>query len=209
MRDRKKDFGLATIVIVLIVLSISGIIYFGIKAMSSKVKIEEKGSEILRIRREVGATVTELNKKLDKISNGDVIPEKHKKILEMKKEVQRENNVTRPKKVVKAYKRNGVEYEYYSDGTVKSEKNYIDGLKDGREIEYYSNGKIKREINYINGLKNGKEAQYYPNGIIAKEINYDSGIKNGKFYENYENGNVKIAGEYNSDKLDKKIIRYN
>jgi len=48
---------------------------------------------------------------------------------------------------------NGIYKEYYIDGQLWKEVNYIDGKKEGIYKSYYQNGKLKEEINYIDGEK--------------------------------------------------------
>lgn len=44
----------------------------------------------------------------------------------------------------------GIVKEYYPNGTLKSEKNYIKGVLEGIAKEYYDTGILKAEINYSN-----------------------------------------------------------
>lgn len=107
------------------------------------------------------------------------------------------------------------------DQTVE-EGRYIDSRKDGKWIEYYPNGLVKYERNYVNGrisgfsksyyqsphiLKEestyylnryiGQYKAYYPGGQLQYHFNYDStGKKTGMQYYWYENGNLRMEAQY-------------
>ena len=112
----------------------------------------------------------------------------------------------------KEYKlKNGCGYikEYYKDGTLLFEGEYLNGEKHGKGKEYYSNGKpifegeykkgkrwngkgYDRNNNEVYELKNGKGyiKEYFNNSLIFQyEEEYLNGEKNGK------------AKEYNNDGL--------
>ena len=62
----------------------------------------------------------------------------------------------------------------------------------GQIKEYYDNGKILYEGEYLNGERNGKGKEYYPDGQLEFEGEYLNGKKwNGKGY-NYFNGNLEF-----------------
>ena len=72
--------------------------------------------------------------------------------------------------VMKAYKKNGIRREYYKDGNLKYEGNFVDDEYDGDGEFHYENGEI-----YIGQFKEGKKNG---DGYIFKDNNV---IKNGKF----------------------------
>ena len=55
--------------------------------------------------------------------------------------------------------------------------NYKNGLRNGKGKEYFINGKLKFEGEYINGKRNGKGKEYYGNGKIKFEFEYLNGKK--------------------------------
>ena len=73
--------------------------------------------------------------------------------------------------------------------------------------EYYDNGKLKFEGDYINGERNGKGKEYYDNGKLKFVGEYLKGkrICQGKEYD--INGFLIFEGEYLNDILLKGIIR--
>ena len=72
--------------------------------------------------------------------------------------------------VMKAYKKNGIRREYYKDGNLKYEGNFVDDEYDGDGEFHYENGEI-----YIGQFKEGKKNG---DGYIFKDNQI---IKNGKF----------------------------
>ena len=57
-------------------------------------------------------------------------------------------------------KMNGLFQEYYSDGELKFEGEYLNGKRNGKGKEYYSkkyfNNDLEFEGEYLNGERNGK-----------------------------------------------------
>ena len=77
----------------------------------------------------------------------------------------------------------GKEKEYYDDGELKFEGEYLNGKRNGKGKEYYDNGKLKFEGEYLNGKRwNGKI--FYKKGY--KEIE----LKEGK--ESYDDDDFSI-----------------
>ena len=137
MNNKKKNFGITIVVIVVIVGAITGIIYLGKKSFEKSINIEnfksdKNESEILKVKKEITNSVKSLNEKLDKISRGDVqLPEK--KIKEIVKN-QSKKNIETPKIIDKPKIKNIKISETYSDGTTKKEQNFTDGLKNGKDL---------------------------------------------------------------------------
>ena len=64
----------------------------------------------------------------------------------------------------------GIGKEYYKNGELKFEGEFLNGLRNGKGKEYYENNKLKFEGEYLNGKRwYGKE--YNINGTISFEIN--------------------------------------
>ena len=81
--------------------------------------------------------------------------------------------------------------EYFNDGQLKYEGNYLNGKRNGLGKEYYYDGNIKFEGQYKNGNR-WKGCGYNRNNEIAFEI------RDGKGYlkEYYNNGVLEFEGEY-------------
>ena len=76
--------------------------------------------------------------------------------------------------------------------------NIIYELKKGKGLvkEYYDNGKLRFEGEYVNGQRNGKGKEYNYDSKLRFEGEYLNGKKNGKGKEYYAKGNLKFDGEY-------------
>ena len=73
--------------------------------------------------------------------------------------------------------------EYFNDGKLKFEGEYLKGLRHGNGKEYYMNGALKFEGEYLKGLRCGKGKEYYMNGTLKFEGKYFNGIEwDGKGY---------------------------
>jgi len=93
-------------------------------------------------------------------------------------------------------------------------------IKDGKYIEYFSDGKIKTEKNFSNGKENGIIKIYYPNGILQSKAEYSNGGLNGAvliysqagkliFEQNYKDGILDgLIKEYGEDGSIKKQTIY-
>jgi antitoxin component YwqK of YwqJK toxin-antitoxin module len=123
--------------------------------------------------------------------------------------------------------KNGKSKEYYDNGQLKFEGEYLDGKKNGKSKEYYDNGRLKFEGEYLNGKRwngyilsntnknfkfvikngNGKIKVYNNKGELIFEGDYINGVKKGKEY-NYNNKLI-FEGEYfNEEKWNGKIFEY-
>ena len=80
---------------------------------------------------------------------------------------------------------------------------------DGKCVNYYENGKVSVERNFLNGTLHGLYQAYYENGQLAQQINFANGLKDGIYREYAENGTPKITGVYKEDKVNGKVAFYN
>lgn len=119
----------------------------------------------------------------------------------------------------------GLEEEFYSNGTPAFKIFYSVGFKEGQCLSWYPNGKLKSDEHYLHNLLNGKRALYFENGQIAyqgnysqekkigshsmwnkegillAEASYDKDKPHGIFREYYENGTLKRMEEYSHGDL--------
>ena len=79
----------------------------------------------------------------------------------------------------------------------------------GKGKEYYSNGVLKFEGEYINGERNGNIKEYYSNGVLKFEGEYINGEINGNVKEYYKSGELRFEGEYLNGKLIKQTYGLN
>jgi len=80
-------------------------------------------------------------------------------------------------------KETGLWREYYGNGKLRYEGNYIAGKQIGLWRGYYGNGKLWYEGNYIAGKATGLWRGYYDNGKLMYEGNYINGLKHGIWKE--------------------------
>jgi antitoxin component YwqK of YwqJK toxin-antitoxin module len=79
---------------------------------------------------------------------------------------------------IKDMKIHGKEREWFSNGVLKYEGNYLDGLKDGVFYQYNSEGKLLGTFEIKNGT--GIELYWHDNGQLAQEIEYTKGVVTGR-----------------------------
>jgi antitoxin component YwqK of YwqJK toxin-antitoxin module len=78
----------------------------------------------------------------------------------------------------------------------KGEKfNYLTN-RDGRQVSYYSNGELRYDTIFKNGLANGKWTGWYENGEIAHELNYKNDKLDGLQKKWNEKGNLSYTAIY-------------
>ena len=63
----------------------------------------------------------------------------------------------------------GKEKEYYRNGELMFEGEYLNGERNGKGKEYYDNGKLMYEGEFLNGKKNRKGKQYKNGKLIYEE----------------------------------------
>jgi len=119
---------------------------------------------------------------------------------------------------------NGKGIEYYSNGNILYEGDFINGkfegngkyiwedgeycigqwkngIRNGKGILYYSNGNIKYEGDFINDKFEGNGKYILENGkyYIGQ---YKNGLRNGKGIEYYSNGNILYEGDFINGKFE-------
>ncbi|MHC5310277.1 toxin-antitoxin system YwqK family antitoxin [Myroides sp. LJL116] len=125
---------------------------------------------------------------------------------------------------------NGPVTEYFQDGTIKSQKNYINGKLDGQVIQRdltgntelltynndalhgpyqknYVDGKLAQKGNYANNEKTGSWISYLPNGDIELEANY----LNGRYHNeviHYQKGKIYTQEQYDNGQLEGQKLVY-
>ena len=85
-------------------------------------------------------------------------------------------------------------YTYASNGQFKND------LRNGKGTEYYSNGNIKYDGDWINDKYEGNGKYIWENGeyYIGQ---WKNGLSHGKGIEYYSNGKIKYEGDWVDDKF--------
>lgn len=87
--------------------------------------------------------------------------------------------------------------EYYRDGALKYDGQYLNGKRHGQGKQYRSDGTLEVEGQYRDGLPCGTGRLYYKDGkSLRYEGEYQNGKACGKGTEYYQSGGVKYRGEY-------------
>lgn len=73
--------------------------------------------------------------------------------------------------------------------------NYKNDLLDGESIEYFDNGLVRSQVNYVGGLKSGIVITNNPNGKPMLKDNFYKGIKHGWCYA-YDNEGTELGKVY-------------
>lgn len=88
-------------------------------------------------------------------------------------------------------KYDGKAYNYYKNGKVNFEFNYVNGLKEGIVKRFYEDGKLYSQTPYVHDTIDGIRKLYYKNGIVSSEIPYKKGNPEPGLKEYYDNGKLK------------------
>lgn len=87
--------------------------------------------------------------------------------------------------------RNGHKTTYHTDGGVRADFCYKNGLKEGREVVYYFYRNPQSITFYKNGKKDSISTWFYENGMVKDVFYYDNGILKGEMISYYDDGSVK------------------
>ena len=73
--------------------------------------------------------------------------------------------------------RNGTSYLYYKNGNLKSEWNFKNGLRDGLQKNFFGDGTLSDETETVKGIQNGYMRIYDREGKLLKEIYFKDGLQ--------------------------------
>ena len=93
--------------------------------------------------------------------------------------------------------KNGLIKSYASDGKLKTEINYVKGIKHGKSTLYYRDGKtIQLEMPYANGDRHGTSRKYFETGELYAETPYENDRLHGTRKIFYKSGRQKALVPY-------------
>jgi len=98
--------------------------------------------------------------------------------------------------------RDGLDEEFYPNGSKKGEIPWRNGKEDGLVVYYYQDGRKSYEANYKEGKKNGFATVWYPNGQKQWQTVFRAGLTHGVWREWYADGKKKFEANYSDGKLD-------
>lgn len=103
--------------------------------------------------------------------------------------------------------KDGIYYEYDSEGNIISERTLRNAIENGPVIEFYPDGKIKARIDYRDGKINGKAVFYSNDSRPILEQTYSNGILDGFSVEYDADGNIKNKILYSNGKIADSIVK--
>ena len=84
------------------------------------------------------------------------------------------------KKILETHLTNGLidgKYrEWYPNGVLKFEGNFINGKREGMFYTWFPNGKIKNEMKYVNNVLDSVSVSFLKNGMIERKHNQDTDL---------------------------------
>jgi antitoxin component YwqK of YwqJK toxin-antitoxin module len=96
-----------------------------------------------------------------------------------------------------AGRQQGIWKEFYPDGTIKSQGEYLNSKKIGEWVFYHPNGKVEQKGAYDKkGKAQGVWKWFYETGNVLSEENYVNGQLDGVYTEYSDSGQVITKGEY-------------
>ncbi len=98
-------------------------------------------------------------------------------------------------------KRDGPCWEYYPNGTLKSEGQHKDDEQDGVWKYYHENGTLQLQLTFIKGRKSGPAKFYHPNGRVSSEGSYRLDYFDGVWTNYSETGVKSFFNTYHLDTL--------
>jgi len=63
-------------------------------------------------------------------------------------------------------------------------------------LEYWENGNVLSQVNYIDGIRDGSTRYYFKNGVLMTEGFFLKGKMKGVWISYYDNGQIKQKGKY-------------
>jgi antitoxin component YwqK of YwqJK toxin-antitoxin module len=95
----------------------------------------------------------------------------------------------------------GIKKEWYVDGSIKQESEYVDG-KCVRDTEWLSDGQMVSNITYKNDVCDGVMERWYNDGTKWSHYEHKEGKKHGKHLSWDTDGNIRRSTVYKDDKVD-------
>lgn len=95
---------------------------------------------------------------------------------------------------------------YFTNRSLKSQVNYVNGKKDGLSLQYHENGMMSDSVNYSGGHRKGIGLRWDAEGYRTDSSDFD-GAGNGVEVRWYSGGTVRYAGRLTNDTA--KIKRWN
>ncbi len=87
--------------------------------------------------------------------------------------------------------------EYYPNGELRAEGEYLDARRLGDWVFYHQNGKVEQKGKFLKGAKpSGTWTWYYESGNLLREEKFTAGLEDGAMTEYNDSGRVIAQGAY-------------
>ena len=106
------------------------------------------------------------------------------------------------------FNKDSLSKEWYSNGVLSKECNFINGILEGSYKEWHKNGNLKLLASYTNAEKEGLFKEWYENGRLSTQTSYINGEKEGLYKEWHENGRLRVQTSYTNGTLDGSYKRW-
>lgn len=107
-------------------------------------------------------------------------------------------------------KKHGLWRTTTSDGTVRSEVTFANGIADGKATYYYPDGTVMERGTWRIDHWEGDYERFYPNGGKACTFKYDSnGRRAGRQTYYHQNGNMMFDGNWTDGRINGTLTVYN
>lgn len=95
---------------------------------------------------------------------------------------------------------------YHTNGNIKKETPYINGLREGTVKEFYQTGIIQTEVDYSLDKISGKVKTYYNDGSLESVESYSEGVRNNDLvvYDRYG----RIVHSSNTEEVSTELCRH-
>ena len=91
--------------------------------------------------------------------------------------------------------------EWFEDGQLFIESNYVDGKLNGIYKEWHENGQLRLQFNYVDDKENGPYKEWHENGQLRLQLSYIDGKENGTYKQMDENGQLEVQANYINGQL--------
>ena len=109
----------------------------------------------------------------------------------------------------KSFRKSGLVKEYYENGTLSLEEEYVAGTREGLMKRYdRKTGKLIEEYTMKDSQKVGLYKEYHPNGKLMKEVPYVEGREEGVRKDYRDDGTLSQSQEFKKGRPDGARITY-
>ena len=97
---------------------------------------------------------------------------------------------------------------YDEDGKLKLKSEIQDEQNHGTTWEYFPNGTLKSQVHYQKGFMDGDFVEFDQDGVKVIEGKYEKDMRVGEWSFRYSNGKLKWKGTYIDDIIDGELRQY-